>query len=107
MTHFNPNTPWRRISTAIYSKPLDGRIFGTVELDVTELEDWVSRQRQEGLKITLMYPLLLLAAPLAASATEIGLQAGATTLPAISVSHTSNASIGIFMPSFTKSLREK
>ena len=62
MTHFNPNTPWRRISTAIYSKPLDGRIFGTVELDVTELEDWVSRQRQEGLKITLMYPLLLLAA---------------------------------------------
>lgn len=62
MTRFNPNTPWRRISTAIYSKPLDGRIFGTAELDVTELEAWVTQQRKDGLKITLMYPLLLLAA---------------------------------------------
>ncbi|MBK7342173.1 MAG: 2-oxo acid dehydrogenase subunit E2 [Saprospiraceae bacterium] len=62
MPTFNPNNPWRLVSTAIYSKPVDSRIFGSVELDVTELEQWVNRKREEGLKITLMFPIILLAA---------------------------------------------
>jgi pyruvate dehydrogenase E2 component (dihydrolipoamide acetyltransferase) len=47
------------VAAAIYRKPLDSKIFGSVELDVTELEAWVNEKRRQGLKITLMYPLLL------------------------------------------------
>lgn len=38
---------------------MDSKIFGSVELDVTDLEAWISEQRRNGLKITLMYPLIL------------------------------------------------
>ncbi|MCF8237420.1 MAG: 2-oxo acid dehydrogenase subunit E2 [Saprospiraceae bacterium] len=62
MSAFTPNNSWRLVSTAIYSKPLDARISGSVELDVTDLEDWVLKRREDGLKITLMYPLILLTA---------------------------------------------
>jgi pyruvate dehydrogenase E2 component (dihydrolipoamide acetyltransferase) len=58
-TSFQPNTAWRRATAAVYRKPLDAKIFGSVELDVTELEQWVRLQRSNGLKITLMHPLLL------------------------------------------------
>ncbi len=62
MSTFDPNTPWRLVSTAIYRKPVDARIFGSVELDVTDLEQWVLQKREEGLKITLMFPLILMTA---------------------------------------------
>ena len=32
------NTPWRKTATAIYGPPKDGKIFGTIELDVTDAE---------------------------------------------------------------------
>ena len=60
--HFDPNNAWRLVATAIYRKPEDSKIFGTVELDVTELEIFVNKKRQEGLKITLMHPLILFVA---------------------------------------------
>lgn len=60
--HFDPNNAWRKVATAIYRKPEDSKIFGTVELDVTDLEIFVKRKRQEGLKITLMHPLILFVA---------------------------------------------
>lgn len=53
------NSDWRKVAAAIYRKPVDSKIFGSVELDVTELEAWVDDQRRKGLKITLMYPLIL------------------------------------------------
>lgn len=62
MHSFNPNNPWRLVSTAIYAKPTDSRIMGSVELDVTDLEQWVLRKREEGMKITLMFPLILFTA---------------------------------------------
>ncbi|MCS6929457.1 MAG: 2-oxo acid dehydrogenase subunit E2 [Saprospiraceae bacterium] len=62
MEHFDPNNPWRIAAAAIYRKPTDSRIFGTIELDVTELEDFVQRKRREGLRITVMHPILLLIA---------------------------------------------
>lgn len=58
--HFDPNNAWRKVATAIYRKPEDSKIFGTVELDVTDLELFVRQKRLEGLKITLMHPLILL-----------------------------------------------
>lgn len=60
--HFDPNNAWRKVAAAIYRKPLDSKIFGTVELDVTELEIFVNKKRQEGLKVTLMHPLILFVA---------------------------------------------
>lgn len=60
--HFDPNNAWRKVATAIYNKPEDSKIFGTVELDVTDLEIFVNKKRQEGLKVTLMHPLILFVA---------------------------------------------
>ncbi len=56
------NNPWRVAAASIYEKPNDSRILGTVELDVTELEAFVLRKRREGLRITVMHPILLLLA---------------------------------------------
>lgn len=57
--HFDPNNNWRKVAAAIYRKPVDAKIFGTIELDVTELEEFVKQKREEGLKITLMHPMIL------------------------------------------------
>ncbi|MEQ1744332.1 MAG: 2-oxo acid dehydrogenase subunit E2 [Saprospiraceae bacterium] len=57
--HFEPNNAWRKTAAAIYRKPVDSKIFGTVDLDVTDLEAFVLEKRQQGLRITLMHPLIL------------------------------------------------
>lgn len=59
---FEPNNPWRLTATSIYRKPVDSKIYGSVELDVTNLEAFISEKRSQGMKITLMHPLLLLIA---------------------------------------------
>lgn len=56
---FEPNNAWRRTAAAIYRKPVDSKIFGSVELDVTELEAFVLKKRQAGLRITIMHPIVL------------------------------------------------
>ena len=49
------NTDWRKISASVYRKPIDSKIFGSVEIDVTDLENFISQKRKEGLKITLTH----------------------------------------------------
>ncbi|MCB8998605.1 MAG: hypothetical protein H6540_00860 [Bacteroidales bacterium] len=56
------NTEWRKVAATIYSKPVDSKIYGSVEIDVTDLEAWVSRKRKEGLKITLTHIFVLILA---------------------------------------------
>lgn len=56
---FEPNDAWRRTAAAIYRKPVDSKIFGSVELDVTELEAFVLEKRKAGVRITLMHPIVL------------------------------------------------
>ena len=51
----NLNTPWRRVASTIYKKPSDSKILGGVELDVTDIEEFISEQRREGKKITLTH----------------------------------------------------
>ena len=53
------NNDWRKLTTVIYRKPRDSKIFGSVELDVTAVEAFVRAKRQEGLKITLTHIFLL------------------------------------------------
>lgn len=52
---FNPDTDWRRITATIYRKPTDSKIFGAVELDVTELEKFLSKKRVDGIKLTFTH----------------------------------------------------
>lgn len=54
------NTTWRKVASAIYKKPVDSKIFGSVEVDVTDLEKFVSEKRKEGVKITLTHIFVLI-----------------------------------------------
>ncbi len=54
------NTTWRKVASTIYRKPLDSKIYGSVEVDVTHLEEYIARKRKEGLKITLTHILTLM-----------------------------------------------
>jgi len=56
------NTVWRKTASTIYQKPVDSKIFGGVEFDVTELEKYISQQRKEGNKITLTHFFVLVLA---------------------------------------------
>ncbi|HCT30946.1 MAG TPA: dehydrogenase [Bacteroidales bacterium] len=49
------NTSWRKVAASFYKKPTDSKIFGSVELDITDLEQYISQKRKEGLKITLTH----------------------------------------------------
>jgi pyruvate dehydrogenase E2 component (dihydrolipoamide acetyltransferase) len=53
------NNDWRKLAAVIYRKPRDSKIFGSVELDVTDVETYIRAKRQEGLKITLTHIFLL------------------------------------------------
>jgi pyruvate dehydrogenase E2 component (dihydrolipoamide acetyltransferase) len=62
MNSENLNTDWRKVSAALYKKPVDSKIFGSVELDVTDLEEFISNQRKNELKITLTHIFTLIIA---------------------------------------------
>lgn len=55
----NLNSDWRKVASVIYKKPIDSKVFGAVDLDVTELENFVSDKRKQGLKITLTHIMAL------------------------------------------------
>lgn len=54
------NSDWRTVASTIYKKPSDSKIYGTVELDVTELEKYVAKKRKEGVKTTITYLIALI-----------------------------------------------
>lgn len=56
------NTPWRKVASTIYQKPADSKILGQVEFDVTDVEHFVTEQRNKGLKITLTHIFVLILA---------------------------------------------
>ncbi len=47
------NTPWRLIANAIYSPAKDSKVFGTLDIDVTKADEYISEQRKSGNKITM------------------------------------------------------
>ncbi len=56
------NNNWRRVAAAVYKKPSDAKILGSVEIDVTDIEDYIQRKRKEGLRITLTHIFTLIIA---------------------------------------------
>jgi pyruvate/2-oxoglutarate dehydrogenase complex dihydrolipoamide acyltransferase (E2) component len=49
------NTPWRVTSAAIYTTPTDSRVYGTLDIDVTDAKKFIDRKRAEGIKITMVH----------------------------------------------------
>lgn len=54
------NSNWRLVASTIYKKPSDSKIYGAVEIDVTDLEKFISEKRREGIKTTLTYLMTLI-----------------------------------------------
>ncbi|MDZ7820913.1 MAG: 2-oxo acid dehydrogenase subunit E2 [Candidatus Marinimicrobia bacterium] len=47
------NTPWRRSATAIYKKSVDGRLYGTFEVEMDAALDYIEQQKAKGIRITV------------------------------------------------------
>jgi pyruvate/2-oxoglutarate dehydrogenase complex dihydrolipoamide acyltransferase (E2) component len=90
------NNNWRKVATTIYRKPVDSKIFGTVEIDVTEVEEYISRKRKEGLKITMTHILTLTIAR--AIATEVPQFNAYVRLGKIVPRKTVGATVTVLMP---------
>lgn len=56
------NNLWRSVAASVYKKPTDSKIFGSVEIDVTDVEAYIHRKRKEGLRITLTHIFTLIIA---------------------------------------------
>ncbi len=49
------NSPWRTISTAVYGAPNEGKIYGILEIDVTDAWEMIKQFRDEGQRITMTH----------------------------------------------------
>jgi len=47
------NTPWRKTATAIYKKAIDGRIYGTFEVEMDPVLDYIKKNKEKGTRITI------------------------------------------------------
>lgn len=56
------NSDWRHVAAAVYKKPTDAKILGSVEIDVTDLEEYINQKRKQGLRITLTHIFTLIIA---------------------------------------------
>ena len=53
MTQFN--TPWRVTAAAIYTTPTDSRVYGTLDIDVTDAKRFLDEKRGTGVKLTMVH----------------------------------------------------
>jgi len=49
------NTPWRVTAAAIYTTPTDSRVYGTLDIDVTDAKRFMQQKREAGVKITMVH----------------------------------------------------
>ena len=47
------DTPWRRMAAVLYRTPIDGRIYGIFNLDVTDVLEFIRHRKSEGVYITV------------------------------------------------------
>ncbi len=47
------NTPWRLVASTIFGPPKDGKLYGTMDIDVTGTEKYIWEQRNAAKKITM------------------------------------------------------
>lgn len=53
------NSGWRKVASSIYRRPTDSKLFGSVEMDITDLEKYISEKRKSGVKATLTHIFIL------------------------------------------------
>jgi pyruvate/2-oxoglutarate dehydrogenase complex dihydrolipoamide acyltransferase (E2) component len=49
------NTPWRVTAAAIYTAPSDSRIYGSLDIDVTDARRFMEEKRKAGVKMTMVH----------------------------------------------------
>jgi pyruvate/2-oxoglutarate dehydrogenase complex dihydrolipoamide acyltransferase (E2) component len=49
------NTPWRVTAAAIYTTPTDSRVYGTLDIDVTDAKRFLDEKRGTGVKMTMTH----------------------------------------------------
>ena len=49
------NTPWRVTAAAIYTTPTDSRVYGTLDIDVTDAKRFLDEKRGSGVKMTMVH----------------------------------------------------
>lgn len=49
------NTPWRVTAAAIYTTPTDSRVYGTLDIDVSDAQRFVAEKREQGVKLTMVH----------------------------------------------------
>ena len=49
------NTPWRVTAAAIYTTPTDSRVYGTLDIDVTDASRFIDEKREAGTKLTMTH----------------------------------------------------
>jgi pyruvate dehydrogenase E2 component (dihydrolipoamide acetyltransferase) len=49
------NSPWRKMTIALYAPPNEGKIYGTMDIDITPAQEFVQKSRSEGKRITLTH----------------------------------------------------
>lgn len=49
------NSPWRKLATALYAAPRDGRVYGTMEIDITAAQEFIAKSREAGDKLTITH----------------------------------------------------
>jgi len=47
------NTPWRLVANTIFGPPKSGKLYGTMDIDITDTEDYIWSERKEKRKITI------------------------------------------------------
>ncbi len=51
----NFNAPWRLMAATIYGPAVDCKIYGTLDVDVTDIDEYIKEKRRSGVKITLTH----------------------------------------------------
>ncbi len=49
------NTPWRVTAAAIYTTPTDARVYGSLDIDVTDAKRYIDEKRGTGTKLTMTH----------------------------------------------------
>jgi len=48
-------TAWRRLAIAVYTQPVDSRIYGIFDADVTDIVDYIEKERKKGRRLTITH----------------------------------------------------
>jgi len=48
-------SPWRKVAISAYKPPTDSKVYGTFEVDVTDVLRYIEQKRKEGKKLTITH----------------------------------------------------